>query len=414
MRARALTRWQKASALVPMAVLVGAAAVALANSGLATASDDGTRADAPQVPATAFTAPGSILPMPADTSDTIATLASDGIPAEALTAYRRGESLLAEADAGCHLPWHLLAAIGHLESDHGRTGGNALDARGISRPGVYGPALDGRDGLAEIADTDGGTIDQDPVHDRAVGPMQFIPSTWRLVRVDADHDGTKNPQSISDSATAAGIHLCAGEGDLATDKGARDALLRYHHSAAYGALVMEISAAYAAAGLPQSSTGSPESNVLAGDAHDRASTPSEREQSRDEPDGRDAATAPGASDGSGGSTSGGAAPNDGGTGGGGTGGGGTGGSGSKPDTPSSPAPPGHGSGGGSAPPKGGGGVSDLVGGIVEPVTGGSGGSSSGPVGNTLTWTEAKLQCVADGVSALNVLALTRCITSLLG
>ncbi len=32
---------------------------------------------------------------------------------------------------------------------------------------------------------------------------------------------------------------------------------------------------------------------------------------------------------------------------------------------------------------------------------------------TLTWAQAKAQCLADGISALDVLKLTNCITSLL-
>lgn len=410
MRVRALTRWQKASALVPMAVLVGAWGVALANSDLATASDDTPVTAAPQVPTTAFDEPASILRLPGQSSDTIPALASNDIPAAALAAYRRGESLLAEADAGCHLPWHLLAAIGRVESDHGRAGGNTLDAQGISRPGVFGPTLDGRDGLAEIADTDGGVIDQDPVYDRAVGPMQFIPSTWRLVRVDADGDGVKNPQSISDAATAAGIYLCAGESDLSTDEGTEEALLRYNHSSAYGAVVMEVSAAYAAGELPQSPAGSPESNVLAGGSNDHTSARSERESSRGE---QNTPVAPGATGGSGGTSSGSPAPGGSGSNdgtGGSTPGSDNGGSSNGGNNPGKPSD-GSSGGGGSTPPKSGGGVSDLVGGIVDPITGGS---SSGPVTNTLTWTEAKVRCLADGISALDVLGLTRCITSLLG
>ena len=46
-----------------------------------------------------------------------------------------------------------------------------------TRP-IYGLPLDGRDGVALIRDTDGGKLDGDPNFDRAVGPMQFIPSTW--------------------------------------------------------------------------------------------------------------------------------------------------------------------------------------------------------------------------------------------
>lgn len=410
MRVRALTRWQKASALVPLAVLVGAWGAALANSDLATASDESAAAAVPEVPGTAFDEPASILPTPLGiderdgASGTIATLSSSGIPAAAMTAYRRGESLLAEADASCRLPWHLLAAIGRVESDHGRTGGNALDAEGIARPGVYGPVLDGRDGLAEVADTDDGAVDKSSVHDRAVGPLQFLPSTWSLVAVDADDDGAKDPQSISDAATAAGIYLCAGDDDLSTDEGAEEALLRYHRAASYGALVLEVSARYATGEFGQSPAGSPEPSVLASRSQEQTLSPREREQAHDEeeqseaapkPDGSrsprgpardDAGSKDGTTDGSTGGDAG-SGSADGNTGGGGS--------------PSDGANTGGGStGGGDAPSAGG---SDAP----------SAGPTSGPISNVLTETQARLRCIADGVSVLNLSALTGCIAGLL-
>ena len=42
------------------------------------------------------------------------------------------------ADHACHLPWELVAAIGRVESDHGRVDGNALDRKGVARPGIFG------------------------------------------------------------------------------------------------------------------------------------------------------------------------------------------------------------------------------------------------------------------------------------
>ncbi|MFI5426773.1 lytic transglycosylase domain-containing protein [Aeromicrobium sp. UC242_57] len=167
-------------------------------------------------------------------------------PPPALYAYRRAESLLGKADEACKLPWNLVAAIGRVESNHGRTGGNAHStADGTAKPGIYGPLLDGRDGRAKITDTDNGTLDKNPVLDRAVGPMQFIPSTWEAVGVDSDNDDKKNPQDIDDAATSAGIYLCAGEGDLSTPTGAATAVKRYNHSDSYVDLVLKISAAYA-------------------------------------------------------------------------------------------------------------------------------------------------------------------------
>ena len=175
----------------------------------------------------------------------MSTLSTNGIPSAALYSYRRAETLLAKADASCKLPWNLVAAIGRVESNHGRSNGNALSADGLAQPGIYGVPLNGN-GVAKISDTDNGAFDKDTVWDRAVGPMQFIPGTWSNVGVDSDNDGKKNPQDIDDAATAAGIYLCAGTGDLSTDGGARSAVQRYNHSSSYVDLVMKISAAYAA------------------------------------------------------------------------------------------------------------------------------------------------------------------------
>ena len=67
-----------------------------------------------------------------------------------------------------------------------------------------------------IRDTDAGQFDNDTAYDRAVGPMQFIPSTWSVVGVDADGDGQRNPQDIDDAALATAVYLCSGDDDLST------------------------------------------------------------------------------------------------------------------------------------------------------------------------------------------------------
>lgn len=166
------------------------------------------------------------------------------IPQRALTAYQHAADVLASVDSGCQLPWTLLAAIGKVESDNGSYHGARLDSHGVEQPALFGPVLDGKNGFAAIADTDAGALDHNTRWDRAVGPMQFLPSTWRVVAVDGDGDGIRNPQDIDDAALAAAVYLCAGHQDLATVAGARAAALRYNHSPSYAALVLHYDQLY--------------------------------------------------------------------------------------------------------------------------------------------------------------------------
>jgi len=173
-----------------------------------------------------------------------AALDSTGVPVRALEAYRAAALLVGGADPACHIDWALLAAFGRVESNHARFGGNQLDAAGVAQPGIIGIALDGTNGTARILDSDGGQLDRDSLYDRAVGPMQFIPSTWRTMGVDADGDGIKNPQDMADSATAAAVYVCSGPGDLSRADDLHAAIMRYNPSDSYARTVTAIAAAY--------------------------------------------------------------------------------------------------------------------------------------------------------------------------
>ena len=91
--------------------------------------------------------------------------------------------------------------------------------------------------------------------------MQFIPSTWSVVGVDADGDGVRNPQDIDDAALGTAVYLCSGADDLGTDAGQRAAVFRYNHSQSYVDLVLAIMDAY----LQGDFTSIPNGTVMAGE-----------------------------------------------------------------------------------------------------------------------------------------------------
>ncbi|MGH3505344.1 MAG: lytic transglycosylase domain-containing protein, partial [Nocardioidaceae bacterium] len=288
---RGAPRWQRATAVLPMALLAAAWTASLNTASVAVADSNPVDPGVPSVPATALDQPASYTTPPAlDPNDLhsnprqstspggrtpSSSALANGIPSAAMSAYKRAEAVLDRADPSCHLSWALIAAIGRVESDHGRYGGNILNDSGESVPGIYGIPLDGRDGSALIRDTDNGRYDDDPVYDRAVGAMQFIPSTWQIVGVDGDNDGVADPQDIYDSAIAAGVYLCAGSENLSTAAGQSTAIYRYNHSEKYVSLVVSIMHAYldgdyrtVADGLP-SNQFVPSRHTVSTDTHPR-------------------------------------------------------------------------------------------------------------------------------------------------
>lgn len=150
-------------------------------------------------------------------------------------AYRKAATSLGRTDPGCGLRWELLAGIGKVESGH--AGGGAVAANGDTLTRITGPVLDGN-GFARILDSDGGAWDGDTMYDRAVGPMQFLPSTWKTWGADGNGDGVANPNNVYDAALGAGHYLCAGGRDLGTAAGLEGAILSYNYSRDYLNLVL--------------------------------------------------------------------------------------------------------------------------------------------------------------------------------
>ena len=130
------------------------------------------------------------------------------LPARVLLAYRNAADDLRRSDPACHLPWSLLAGIGQVESGHAYNG--AIDRKGRTLNPILGPVLNGVGDVAAIPDTDGGRWDGDTTWDRAVGPMQFIPSSWQVWGRDGDGDGRADPSDVDDAAMATASYLCAG------------------------------------------------------------------------------------------------------------------------------------------------------------------------------------------------------------
>ncbi|MFL6002714.1 MAG: lytic murein transglycosylase [Nocardioides sp.] len=392
-------RLQKASALVPLALLSTAWTASLAGAGATTAAaqdDSRTLPDGTSIPTQAIEAPASVskpgVTAPGvkghDVRSVVANASAMDIPAAALAAYQRAETVINTADKSCNIPWQLIAAIGRVESDHGRYGGNSLNAKGLATPGIFGVALDGSDGTTRIADSDAGLYDSDSKFDRAVGPMQFIPSTWRVVGVDADGDGERNPQDIDDAALATAVYLCSGDDDLSQEPGQRSAVFRYNHSQSYVDLVLSIMNAYMSGEFTSVPNGTTSAGYFVPDPTPPA-IPGKNGHQQPGPaagGGAAPATAPVSNGGGSGAT----APVPSGGGGGGT---------SEPvETP--PAPGGGGGGGGLPNPP------SLP-----------NNPAPSPVPDVLTHAEALQKCLAKGVAddplTPNVNELTQCVDELL-
>jgi hypothetical protein len=202
----------------------------------------------PTVPPTDAPVGDSVVTRPADALATWAEQVSNKIdvPPVAVQAYGYAELVLAQTKPSCRLSWTTLAAIGKVESNHGRARNASLLADGRALPAIIGPTLDGSAGNKSIGDSDIGALDGDRVYDHAVGPMQFLPETWRLNAVDADGDGVRDPNDIDDAALSAAYYLCGPARDLSTAQGWLGAVLAYNNVQTYAQAVFAAANDYGA------------------------------------------------------------------------------------------------------------------------------------------------------------------------
>jgi cell wall-associated NlpC family hydrolase len=158
-----------------------------------------------------------------------------GIPDRMLAAYKAAVPKVADAVPKCRgMRWPVLAGIARIESNH--AAGRSVTDAGDIRPQILGPVLDGSGvggNVTPFPDTDGGRWDSDTSFERAVGPFQFLPATFKVYGHDGNGDGSVDPHNADDAAVAAGVYLC-GDGRNLADRGQlKKSLFAYNHSTAY-------------------------------------------------------------------------------------------------------------------------------------------------------------------------------------
>ncbi|MEO7722260.1 MAG: lytic murein transglycosylase [Pseudolysinimonas sp.] len=193
-------------------------------------------------PAAAAT-PGVGIAGLADPAWAASAAAATGIPKRAVLAYAGAALSKAASMPACRLSWTTLAAVGTVESSNGQHGGSSIGPDGTVTPPIFGVELNG-DGVALIPDSDGGAIDGDAAGDRAVGPMQLIPQSWRNWRTDSNGDGVEDPQNIDDAVMATTNYLCRASTALDTERGWRAAIAAYNSDDSYLTKVARVGVAY--------------------------------------------------------------------------------------------------------------------------------------------------------------------------
>lgn len=172
------------------------------------------------------------------------TAAATGIPRQAVVAYAGAILGVTENFPECTLGWNTLAGIGKTESDHARHGGGVIQENGHVEPLIFGVPLTGGD-VDNIPDSDGGEFDGTAEIDRAIGPMQIIPSTWRSWPADGNGDGVPDPHNIYDATISAANYLCHAESDWLSGEGWLAGVASYNSHSDYAQLVASAAQKYA-------------------------------------------------------------------------------------------------------------------------------------------------------------------------
>ncbi|MFD4715349.1 lytic transglycosylase domain-containing protein [Streptomyces sp. NPDC058430] len=189
-----------------------------------------------------------------------APAAVKGIRPVMLSAYANAASRTIKLRPRCKgMRWSVLAGIGKVESNH--AAGRHIADDGAIIPRIIGARLNGSGAggnTSSFTDTDSGTWDDDTSYDRAVGPMQFLPSTWNgPTGQDGNGDGIKDPHNAFDAALGAAVYLCGnGRSDLSDDAQLRKAALRYNHAGWYADKVLQYVHQYGQADDVLGNTGS--------------------------------------------------------------------------------------------------------------------------------------------------------------
>ncbi|MGW2618513.1 C40 family peptidase [Streptomyces sp. NPDC001500] len=162
------------------------------------------------------------------------------IPPRMLAGYKKAVQQVGTYVPKCQgMRWPILAGIAKVESNHAV--GRNIAAGGDISPKIYGVLLNGSGqggNTTVVPDTDGGKWDGTSHGERAVGPFQFLPSTWESIGEDGNGDKVADPHNADDAALGAAIYLCGDGRHLTKRAQLKAAIWQYNHSDEYVAGVL--------------------------------------------------------------------------------------------------------------------------------------------------------------------------------